>query len=160
MPLEKLPEGLGLAGYESGQPREQDCDPNAVAKREVAITKQRAEAVADLRCAATLVDHGQLERQPPDVVAAPDPLEELQILGEAAERDVLAVVRRRLGITLPLRQRLHLAAKSRPGLEQGHVMAGVDELQRRREPGQAAPNHDCLHLRISNSGTEPIHHPG
>src|SRR6185503_16474514 len=102
MPHEKLAEGLGLAGCESGQPREQDGDPDPVANREVAIAKQRTEAVADLRRAAALVNHGQLERQPPDVLAAPDPLEELQILGEAAERDVLAVVGRRLGIALPL----------------------------------------------------------
>jgi hypothetical protein len=62
MPPEKLAEGLGLAGFESGQPREQDGDPEPVANREVAIAKQRAGGRSRSSRAAALVNHGQLER--------------------------------------------------------------------------------------------------
>ena len=108
---EELAEGLALPRRQSRQSRQEQSDPQAVAEDEVPVTEERTEAVADLRGPAALVDHGQLERPTSDVVRAADPLEEAEILGEAAERDVLAVVRGRIGIALALGQRLHLAAE-------------------------------------------------
>jgi len=160
VPPKKLAEGLGLTRRQAGQPREQQGNPKAIAHRQVAIAEEWAEAVADLRGAAAFVDHSQLERYPLDLVSAADPLEERQIVREAAERDVLAVVGRRLGIALPLGQRLHLAAEGRPGLEQRHVVAGVGELERRSESGEAAADHDCFHSAIAKPGTELIQGSG
>ncbi len=53
---------------------------------------------------------------------------------------MLAVVRRRLRVALALRQRLHGAAERRARLEQRHLGARVDEVERRREAGEAAPD--------------------
>ena len=61
-----------------------------------------------------------------------------EVLRAAAERDVLAVVGRRRRVALALGQRLHRAAERRPRLEEGHLVAGVGEVERRGEPGQAA----------------------
>ena len=58
---------------------------------------------------------------------------------------MLAVVRRRLRISLPLRQRLDGAAERRPRLEHGHVRARVDEIERGREPGETAADDDRPH---------------
>jgi len=110
------------------------------------VAKQRAETVGDVRRSAPLVDHGQLEGHSLDIPGAADPLEEIQIVREAAERDVLAVVRRGLGVALPLGQGLHLAPERRPGFEERDVMPRVDKLERRREAGQAAADHRRPHL--------------
>ena len=83
-------------------------------------------------------DHGQLEREPAVGAALADAVEEAQVLGEAAERDVLAVVGRRGRITLTLRQRLHGAAERRPRLVERDRVALVGELERGRETGQPA----------------------
>ena len=93
-----------------------------------------------------LVDHGQLEPQAPDRARLPDPLEEAQILGEAAEGDVLAVVGRRRRVAVSLRQGLDGSAECRARLEQGHVGAGVEAVERGGEPGQATPDHRHSHV--------------
>src|SRR5262249_16331992 len=100
---------------------------------------------ADLRRASALVDHGQLERQPLHLSGAADPFEEREVLGEAAERDVLAVVGWWLRIAFTLGQRLHLAAERRPCLVKGHFVAAVHELPRGSGPGQAAPDYRGPH---------------
>ena len=58
---------------------------------------------------------------------------------------MLAVVGRRVGVALALGQRLHRAAERRPRLEQRHLVAGVDELERGGEPREAAADHDRPH---------------
>ena len=68
-----------------------------------------------------------------------------EVLREAAERDVLAVVRRRLRIAFALRQRLDGAAERRSRLEHRHVGARVDEVECRGEPREAASDDDRLH---------------
>ena len=81
--------------------------------------------------------HGQREPRAQVRAALADALEEAEVLGEAAERDVLAVVRRRLGIAVALRQRLHRAAERRPRLVQRHVCARVHEVERGGEARRA-----------------------
>ena len=61
-----------------------------------------------------------------------------EVLREAAERDVLAVVGRRLRVALARGQRLHRAAERRPRLVERDVGAGVDEVERGGEPGEPA----------------------
>jgi hypothetical protein len=145
VPAQEGAERLVLFRPEPGHPREQERDAKPITNADVPVAEQRPHAVADRGGSPMLVDHAQPERTPGDVTGAADPLEEKQVLGEAAERDVLAVVRRRLGIAPAARQRLNPAAQRRPRLEQGHLVAGVDELERRREPGEAAPDDRRLH---------------
>ena len=58
---------------------------------------------------------------------------------------MLAVVRRRVGVVLPRRQRLNGAAERRAGLQDGDVVAGFGEIERRGEPGEpAADDHRSL----------------
>ena len=75
----------------------------------------------------------------------PDPREEAEVLGAAPERDVLAVVRRRVGVALARGQRLHRAPERRARLEDGDVVARVGQVERGGEPGQAAADDDSLH---------------
>ena len=65
-----------------------------------------------------------------------DALEKAEVLGETAERDVLTVVRGRLRIAIPRRERLHRAAERRARLVQDDLVPGVDQLERRRQPRQ------------------------
>ena len=58
---------------------------------------------------------------------------------------MLAVVRRRLRVSLPLRQRLHGAAERRPRLEHRHVGARVDQVERSRESGETASDDERPH---------------
>ena len=111
------------------------------------VAEERRGRVADRRDAAILGDHGQLERE--SAVGRPlaDPVEKAQVLGEAAERDVLAVVGRRLGIALARGERLNRAAERRPRLVEGDVAACVHELERSREPSQAAADDRSSHRR-------------
>ena len=87
-----------------------------------------------------LVDHRQLKGHAPHRADLADAVEEAQVLGEAAERDVLPVVGRRLRVALAPRQRLHRAAERRPRLVQGHLVPAVHELERRAQAGEAAPD--------------------
>src|SRR4029079_15486923 len=77
-----------------------------------------------------LVDQGQRERLAAERAAPADPLDEAAVLGEAAERDVLAVVRRRRRVTLKLGQRLDGAAQRRTGLVEDDLVPRVDQLER------------------------------
>ena len=79
------------------------------------------------------------------MLRAADPLEEAEVGVETTQRDVLAVVGRRRGVALAFGQRLHLAAECRPGFEERHLVAGIDELECRREPGQPAADDRRLH---------------
>src|SRR5205085_5894515 len=115
---------------------------------DVPVAEERAEPVADRRDAATLVDHRQPERLTANQTGRADPLEEAEVRREAAERDVLAVVGRRLRVALARRQRLHLAAERRPRLVERHLVPRVDELERRREPREAAADDGRLHGSI------------
>ena len=66
---------------------------------------------------------------------------------------MLAVVRRRIGIALPFRQRLHRAAERRPRLVDRHVVAAVDEVERSRESGQTAADDRGLHRQSPRATT-------
>ena len=60
---------------------------------------------------------------------------------------MLAVVGRRRGVALPLGQRLDRAAEGRPRFEQPDLPAGVHELERGREPREAAADDGGSHRR-------------
>ena len=94
-----------------------------------------------------LVEHGQLELQAANRARLADPVEEAQVLGEAAERDVLAVVGRRFGIAVAARQGLHGAAEGGPRLVHRYLMARVGQVERRRQPREPAAHDRHLHLK-------------
>ena len=74
-----------------------------------------------------------------------DPVEKAQVLGEAAERDVLPVVGRRLGVALALGQRLHGTAERRPRLEQRHRGTRIDQVEGGGQACQPAADHSDSH---------------
>src|SRR5436190_18486395 len=90
------------------------------------------------RDAAALVDHRQAQRLAPEGFLLADAGEEAPVGLEAAERDVLAVVRRRWRIALALGQRLDGAAEGGPRLVEDDLVPGVGQLERCREPRQTA----------------------
>ncbi len=102
------------------------------------VPEQRQQARPDLRNVPALVDHRQPEPRAEVRASLPDPVEEAEVLGEAAERDVLAVVRRRLGIAVARGQRLDGPAERRPRLVEDDLLPRVDELERCSEPRQPA----------------------
>ena len=110
------------------------------------VADERGGGSPDRRRAAVLRDHGQLEPEPAVGAALADAVEETQVLREAAERDVLAVVGRWGRIALALGQRLHRAAERRPRLVERDRVALVGELERGRETGEAASDDSRLHL--------------
>ena len=101
---------------------------------------------ADLRDLPVCVNDRQSEPRPQIRTALADALEKAEVLGEAAERDVLPVVRRRLGIALARRECLHRAAERRPRLVEDDVRARVHELERRGEPCQATADDRHPHV--------------
>ena len=120
-------------------------DPHALAERDVPVAQQGGAGALDLGHPPVLVDHGQLERLAPDRAALADPREEAQVLGETAERDVLPVVGRRLGIALAPRQGLDRASERRPRLVQRHLVARVDQLESRAQAGEPSSHDRCSH---------------
>ena len=109
------------------------------------VAQERERAGAHVGDRAVLGDHRQVERPAAHAGGRADPLQERQVLREAAERDVLAVVGRRVRVSLASRQRLHRAAERRPRLVERDVGAAVDEVERGREPGQPASDHRDHH---------------
>src|SRR5690349_7872857 len=103
---------------------------------------EQAGALADRRNASTFVDHRQPQLLAPDRFALPDSPEEALPLGEAAEADVLAVVRRRRRVSVARRKRLHRAAEGRPHLVENDLVAPVDQLERGGEARETAAD-DC-----------------
>ena len=146
MPAQEVAERLST-GCKPRQPGNERGDAEPVAQGEVSVAQQRAEAVADRRHAAVLVDHGQVERDADDRTRAPDPIEKGEVVLEAAECDVLPVVRRWIRIALTARQRLHLAAEGRTCLEDDDLLTCVDELERGAEPGEPAADDGHPHRR-------------
>ena len=139
-------------GVRLAHAREHERDAHAVAQRQMPVGDERRRRRADARHGAVLGDHRQREARAQHRAALADPVEEAQVLREAAERDVLAVVGRRLGIAVARGQRLHGAAERRPRLVERHLRAGVDEVERRRQPCEAAP-HDRDPHRTSPRAT-------
>ena len=82
-----------------------------------------------------------------------DALEEAEVLGEAAERDVLAVVGRRRGVALALGKRLDGAAERRPRLVERDGVTLVGELERRSQAGQTASDNGDVHGRMTPAPT-------
>jgi hypothetical protein len=129
---------------------------------------QEVHAGPDEGGAATLVDHRKGERLATEGVALPDPGEESRVLLEAAEGDVLAVVRRRRRILLTLGQRLDGTAERRPRFVQEDRVPSIDELERSRQAGEpAADDRDVLHIlwthlyalvtpMVSETGAQPL----
>ena len=90
---------------------------------------------------------GRLEPHPPHRAALADAFEKGEVLREAAERDVLPVVRRRRRVALSLRQRLDGAAERRPGLEERDVVTRVHQFECSGAACEAAADHGGLHRR-------------
>ena len=87
-----------------------------VSQREMAVTEERRGRAADGRRAAVFGDHRQVKGKAAVRLTLADALEEAEVLREAAQRDVLAVVGRWLGVALALGERLDCAAERRPRL--------------------------------------------
>ena len=111
------------------------------------VAEERGGGSPDRRHTPVPGDDRQVEREAAVRASFADAVEEAQVLGEAAERDVLAVVGRRRRIALALRQRLHGAAERRPCLVERDGVALVDELEGGGEPGQATSDDRDLHGR-------------
>ena len=138
-------EGLGVGRLVPAGKGAKDREP--LAEGDVPVAEQRQRRAPDRRRAAALVEHGQVELQAAHRARLADPVEEAQVLREAAERDVLAVVGRRLGVAFAPRQGLHRPAERRPGLVQRHLVARVGQVERGRQPGEAAADDRDLHRR-------------
>jgi hypothetical protein len=80
---------------------------------------------------------------------ASDPLQEVEVLGAAPEGDVLAIVGRRRRVSLPLGERLDRAPERRSRLDEVDLVAGVCELERRREASEPAADDDDPHGKIT-----------
>src|SRR5918996_1096780 len=116
-----------------------------IADREVAVTQQGQGPRPDLSHGAVFGDRGQGEPAAPDGLRLPDVLEEAEVLREAAQRDVLAVVGRRVRIALAPGERLDGAAERWPRLHHGDLVASAHELERRREARQPPADDDRPH---------------
>src|SRR5205814_5164956 len=116
-------EGLRVGRLVPAGEGAQDREP--LAEGDMPVAEQRERRAPDRRRPAMLVEHGQLELQAANRARLADPVEEAQVLGEAAERDVLAVVGRRFGIAVAARQGLHGAAEGGPRLVHRYLMARV-----------------------------------
>ncbi len=160
LPLPQAPEELRerlaveLVRLEPPEPARDPGDRQPLAQGDVPVAEQRERAGGDPGDAPVLGDHRQRQALAPVGGAAPDALQEREVLGAAAQRDVLAVVGRRIGVALALGQRLHGAAERRPRLEQRHLMSAVCELERGGEPGKAAADDDRPH-RAATARTLP-----
>jgi hypothetical protein len=138
-------EGLARLRARAAATGRDDGDPHPVAQRQMRVGQQGSDAGLHVGAAAVLVVDGQDEPSTHVRGAFTDAIEEPEVLAEAAEGDVLAVVRRRGRVALPLRQRLHRTAEGRPRLVHGHVVTGVDELQCSRQSRQTAADDRRLH---------------
>jgi hypothetical protein len=125
-------------------------DLEALAHRQVAVAQQLHRAGADRGDPAALVDHGHVEREPLEARRLAEILDEAEVGGAAAQRDVLAVVRRRRRVALALRQRLDGAAERRAGLQHHHLVALGAQVERSCCARDAAADDDGPH-----SGTSP-----
>src|SRR5712691_2566854 len=94
---------------------------------------EQSEPGPDRRDAATLVDHREAQPLASERSVLPDPGKEAPVGLEAAERDVLAVVRRRRRVAFALGQRLDGAAEGGPRLVKDDLVSCVDQPERRRE---------------------------
>ena len=122
-----------------------EADSEAVSRRQVAVAQERHHSRAEVSNAPTLVDHGHRQPNPTDRGSLPDPSQEAQVLAAAAERDVLPVVRWWRRITVALGERLNCAAERRSCLEQRDRRSLVGKIERRRETGEPATDHDGAH---------------
>ena len=106
------------------------------------------------RCDAPILGDDRQREAPAHVRRAlADAVEECEVLGEASERDVLAVVGRGFRIPVARGQRLHGAAERRARLVHGHLCARVDEVEPSGQPGETAADHRHLHRTSSRATT-------
>jgi len=132
-------------GVEPAEPPRNARDADPVGERQVAVAEQRRGAAADRRHTAVLADHRECEPAAEHRGGLPDPVEEEEVGRTAAEGDVLSVVGRGARVALPLGQGLDGAAEGRPRLEQRHLLARVDQVERSREPGEPPAYDDGPH---------------
>src|SRR5919197_1868193 len=132
---------------EAAETQQRAQDAQAVARTQVRVAEDRESARSDDRRRPVPVDHGQREPRAPHGGRLTDLVEECEVLAEAAERDVLAVVGRRLRIVFTLRKRLHGAAQSRTRLEQRDVVTVLQQLERRSEARQTTSDDNRLQRR-------------
>src|SRR5438132_10730372 len=111
------------------------------------VAQYRERVRVDRGRAAVVAEHREPEPRAQDRASLADPPEEAEVLGEAAERDVLAVVGRRLRVALPPRQGLHRASEGRPRLVERHLVPGVRELEGRTQPREPSSYDGDPHLR-------------
>ena len=111
----------------------------------MAVAQKRPQARLDGCDPAVLVEHRQAEARAEVRAALAYALEEAEVLGEAVERDVLAVVRRRLRVSLALGECLHRAAECRARLMEDDFLPRVHELERGGEAREPAA--DDRHLQ-------------
>src|SRR5205085_11878846 len=107
----QLSEGFSRLRLRRAQSQCGDREAKPASKGQVCVPEECAKARLDRRSLARLVEHRQRQARAGNGAAFPDPVEEAQVLGEAAESDVLPVVGGRLGIALALWQRLDGAAQ-------------------------------------------------
>ena len=127
--------------------RKQLPDEGTLTQRQVRVAREQDRPGRDLGPAPALVYDGKAKAQTAYRPRLADPLEEREVLGEAAEGDVLPVVGRRRRIAVALGKRLHGAAERRPGFQQGDVVPRVQQLERRRAAREAAADDHRLHRR-------------
>ena len=119
----------------------------------MAIAEHASEAWLDRRDLPVRGNHGQPEPRAEVRAALPDAVEEAEVFGEAAERDVLAVVRRRLRVSVARGQRLHRAAERRARLVENDLSPCIDELERRGEAREPAADDRDLQRKTPRATT-------
>src|SRR5262249_38401685 len=99
-PAEDVAEGLAWPRLRAATPCRDDRNAQTVAQRQMRIAEQGGQARLDVGARAVLREDGKREARAQIRIALADALEEAEVLGEAAECDVLPVVGRRLRIAV------------------------------------------------------------
>ena len=132
---------------DAAEAKERSKHAKPVRRKEVRVTQNRECARSNDCRASELVDHRQRETRAPQRSRLIDVPQEAEVLGEAAKRDVLTVVRRRPRITLALGECLDRAAQGRPSFEERDFVTRFQELERSRAAGEPTPDDHGLHRR-------------
>jgi hypothetical protein len=141
------PERLAIMRSRTSHARGHEREAQAVPERQVPVREERRQAGLDLGDGAVFPDDGQHERLPPNRASLADPLEEAEVLREAAERNVLPVVRSGLRIAFAPRQGVHRAAEPRASFVEHHLVALLDKLERCAETRETPSDDGDSHRR-------------
>src|SRR5262245_52122196 len=138
-PAEECSDRLAVYAFRAAEREQRSDDLDALAPRKVAVAEDRERRAADRGDAGVFADDRELEPATPVGAALADSVEEREVLGEAPERDVLPVVRRRRRVAVTLRERLHRTSQRRPGLEERDVVRRVGKLESGGQAREAPP---------------------